>query len=472
VRDVTTEIEAEIERRVRKSRPWCPDNKPHPKQDRFVHLTCPEALYGGAGGGGKSTALLKCCAKYVTQPKFSALIVRRTHKELVKSGALMDRAHLWWDRTEAVWSAGNKCWTFPSGATIEFGYFDHWTDRNQYMSAQWNLVCFDELTQFPEDHYTFLFTRIRRDPDSAIPSMMRAATNPGNIGHEWVMRRFMAEENPDRVFIQANFRDNPAIDHEDYERNLMLSDVITRRQMMGEWVHDGVGLVYRECTAKNVITEAPSHLDYYVCGLDFGQVDDNAVVILGWNEHDTKIYVVEAFRRKAIVSELSDEVKELERKYHFHKIVGDIGGQGKAFSEEMRKRHHIPVEGAEKSNKLGYIRLLNDDFARGRVLVVKPTCQELLDEYKELYWDKTGEKEIASADNHASDAMLYAWRASCAYAESPEEEAIPGGVIDVQRKAEAAGRRQWESMPKEDQEIWDKQGVGSSEKNPWWQEGF
>jgi len=297
--------------------------------------------------------------------------------------------------------------------------------------------------------------------------MIRGATNPGSIGHEWVMRRFMTESHPDRVFIPANFRDNPGIDHEDYERQLSLAGPIIRRQMMGEWIHDGTGLVYKECTSNNIIDVAPK-CDYTICGLDFGIVDQNAITVLGWKQHDPVLYILESYRKTALVSEMCDEVRALEDRYHFHKIIGDTGGQGKAFTEEMRQKRGIPVEPAVKANKVGYIRVMNDDFARGMIQIVRPTCKDLLGEYKELYWDESGLREISSALNHAADSALYAHREARAYAETPDEKPKPGTLAEVARMAEAAHKKQWDGMPEEDRAIWEPHL--QEEKKPWWEE--
>lgn len=442
---------------------------PHPKQLEFVNLTCREALFGGAASGGKSSALLMCALKVAAGQGGSALILRRTYQELILRGALMDRAHEWLDGSDAKWDAAARRWTFPSGGTIEFGYFDNWADRMRYQSAQYNLICFDELTHFPEEWYSFMFTRTRRGADSKIPSMIRGATNPGSIGHEWVMRRFIAETHPDRVFIPASFRDNPHIDQKDYEGQLALAAPIVRRQMMGEWIHDGNGLVYREFQPANIVDRVPGDLQHFLCGLDFGVVDENAITVLGWRDHDSTIYVVESYRKTSLVDELAAEVKALNAKYQFVKIVGDVGGMGKLFVEEMRMRHGIPIEGAEKANKLGYISLLNADLATRRVLVLRDTCQDLIAEVKELYWDESGTKELGSAKNHACDSFLYCWRACVAFAEEPRQVPKPGTLEDAREATERA----YLALPPEDRALWSKRDdemFGGGQAKAWWEQ--
>ena len=55
-----------------------------------------------------------------------------------------------------------KTFTFPSGATLTFGYLSHDNDLDQYQGSEFQFVGFDELTQFTEKQYTYLHSRLRR----------------------------------------------------------------------------------------------------------------------------------------------------------------------------------------------------------------------------------------------------------------------------------------------------------------------
>ncbi len=58
---------------------------PHPRQAEFLGLSCEEALYGGAAGGGKTEALLMWLAEGVEVPGYSGVFFRRTYAQLTKS---------------------------------------------------------------------------------------------------------------------------------------------------------------------------------------------------------------------------------------------------------------------------------------------------------------------------------------------------------------------------------------------------
>lgn len=158
---------------------------PYPKQAAFLWLPHAEALYGGAAGGGKSVALLMGALQYVDCPGYHALILRRTYAQLKKPGALMDLAKEWLTpfRPKVTWNEADHKWTFPTGATITFGHMDTEAAKYDQQGANYHYVAFDELTQFTEGMYTYLFSRMRRRSGDGIPIRMRAASNPGGIGH-------------------------------------------------------------------------------------------------------------------------------------------------------------------------------------------------------------------------------------------------------------------------------------------------
>lgn len=130
-----------------------------------------------------SEALLAAAAQFVDVPGYSALILRRSFRDLALPGALMDRSKKWWKQTDAHWDGTDYKWTFPSGATIQFGYMEHEGDELRYQSSEYQFIAFDELTQFPKEQYTYMFSRLRRLRGVNIPIRMRAATNPGGVGH-------------------------------------------------------------------------------------------------------------------------------------------------------------------------------------------------------------------------------------------------------------------------------------------------
>jgi predicted phage terminase large subunit-like protein len=199
-----------------------------------------EVMYGGAAGGGKSDALLMAAAQYVDVPGYSAIILRENFPDLNQPDALIPRSKAWWTG-KAHWSERDRRWTFPSGATITFGYLECDNDVYQYQGAAFQFVGIDELTQHTEFRYRYMFSRIRRPESGAlasVPLRMRSGTNPGGKGHSWVFGRFIDERSrvSGAVFVPAQLTDNPSIDAEEYEKSLDHLDPITRAQLLrGDW---------------------------------------------------------------------------------------------------------------------------------------------------------------------------------------------------------------------------------------------
>jgi predicted phage terminase large subunit-like protein len=235
--------------------------KPTVKQAQFLLLDNEEVLYGGAAGGAKSSALLMAALQYVQVTGYSAILFRRTFRDLALPGALMDRSKEWLMPTDAKWQGQENTWTFPSGAKLAFGYLDTEQDKYRYQSAEFQFIGFDELTQFTEDQYRYLFSRLRRLKDSHVPLRMRSASNPGGIGHDWVKQRFMVEGlEHNRAFIPAKLTDNPYIDQPSYIRSLDNLDPITRRQYLdGDWSARHGGAMFRREWFP-IVNSAPANL--------------------------------------------------------------------------------------------------------------------------------------------------------------------------------------------------------------------
>ena len=235
---------------------------PNYRQYAFICLDAKEAMYGGAAGGAKSDALLMLGLQYVDVPDYHGIIFRRTYEDLSRAGALIPRSHEWlapWrENGEAHWNGHNR-WTFPSGATLEFGYLNKWRDVYHYQSSDFSFLAFDELTQFEEAWYRYLFSRKRKLKSMrGVPTRVRSGTNPGGIGHDWVYQRFIAEGPANgRVFVPARLEDNPYLDQADYEKSLENLDPVTYAQLRwGDWSVRPPGEFFQRAWF-DIVDEAP-----------------------------------------------------------------------------------------------------------------------------------------------------------------------------------------------------------------------
>ena len=234
--------------------PFCP-LQPTEKQRLFYDESTKELFFGGAAGGGKSIALLMAALKYIEQPGYAALIIRKDLPRLELPGGLIPRSHEWFSglAKEGVrWNAARRTWTFPTSkgarpATITFGFLARPLDKYRYASSEFQYIAFDELTDFLEEDYLFLFSRLRMTHVSNLTLRMRGASNPGGIGRLWVKRRFIdgaASDNmkvrllmkDGRGYIPSRIDDNPHLHAEAYRDSLSHLPPVEREQLLsGDW---------------------------------------------------------------------------------------------------------------------------------------------------------------------------------------------------------------------------------------------
>lgn len=225
---------------------YCPE-EPSITQKVFLRTNAIEALFGGAAGGGKSSALLMSAMQYVDVPGYSAILFRRTFADLSLPGALMDRFKTWIDEEPDIhWNANSYVATFPSGARISFGYLNNTNDYLRYKGSEFQFIGMDEVTEIRESDYRYLFSRLRRPATGAlsqVPLRMRAASNPAP---NWVRQRFIVEgKEKGRIFVPSKLTDNPGIDADSYRQALSALDPVERRRLEeGDWWSTTLGTMF------------------------------------------------------------------------------------------------------------------------------------------------------------------------------------------------------------------------------------
>jgi len=238
-------------------------HRPHLLQKVF--LACredQEVFFGGAAGGGKSDALLMGALQFMNIPGYSALILRRTYAQLGKADSIMFRAQQWLAKfPEIRWNEQKHQFLWPNGATLEFGHLQYDKDCWNYDGPAYQYVAFDELTQFTEYQYKFMFGRVRRPKQgllSKVPLRIRGASNPGGIGHDWVKGRFVTKETAIAPFIPAMIADNPSLDAVAYHQMLAhLPPILRKQREEGDWEVTPDGLIFQSEWFQDYVDQAP-----------------------------------------------------------------------------------------------------------------------------------------------------------------------------------------------------------------------
>ena len=342
--------------------------KPHPKQHLFLLLDdVYEVLFGGAGGGGKSIGILLAALQYVDVPGYSALLLRRTYPELSKAGALMDVASGWLMGREGVkWADKEKSYFFDTGpgnkaARLQFGYLENEKDKYQYQSAEYQFIGFDELTEFEESQYTFLFSRLRKSKNIEVPLRMRGSTNPGGTGHDWVKARFPVDrerKEDEPSFIPAKIDDNPSLDAEAYEHSLSHLLLPDRQRIRdGRWdVIEGGSIFSLDWMADKFIDAAPSDTYTWIRWWDLAGTSDKS------NAATASVLMGKTTKKEIIIGHAVE----------FWKTTGNRDDAIKAQAEADGKTPRIGIEEEPGSGGIAQCDSLIKQLMGWRVIAERP----------------------------------------------------------------------------------------------------
>jgi phage terminase large subunit-like protein len=197
---------------------------PTPKQQEAIDASGQafETLFGGSAAGGKSHCISNMAVDYaLTHARAHIGIVRKTLPMLKQTHLLTLRPML---AGVATHNAAEMTWTFPNGSIIRFISLPHAGEEQNYKSVEFDRLFFDEVTELPEEQYTYLLTRLRSPNGHRVAAFCTA--NPEGVGYLWVRSRWVkgrtpgevwhpelanGKPGPARAFVPATVYDNPHI---------------------------------------------------------------------------------------------------------------------------------------------------------------------------------------------------------------------------------------------------------------------
>ena len=160
---------------------------PLPRQQQAIDTAAYETLYGGAAGGGKSDLLLGLARSRHR----SSLLLRRTFPELEDSLVLRSK-EIYGDNNH--YNTSKHVWTWEGRirditCRVRFSHLEDESSVLLHRSAAYDLIGFDEVTEFSKSQYEYMFSRARSvKPGQRVRVM--ACTNPGGLGNDCVMERW------------------------------------------------------------------------------------------------------------------------------------------------------------------------------------------------------------------------------------------------------------------------------------------
>jgi len=428
--------------------------EPNPgPQTEFLSSNDREVLYGGSAGGGKSYAMLADPVRYLNNPHFRGLLVRRTTEELRELISVSKTLY-----PQAIpnikFMERDKTWVAPSGATLWLSYLDRDDDVTRYQGQAFSWIGFDELTQWPTPYpFDYMRSRLRTTKDSGLELYQRATTNPGGPGHTWVKRMFVdpaphgkafwatdietgqqlewpkghsLEGKPlfRRRFIPATLFDNPYLAEDGmYEANLLSLPENQRKQLLeGNW-DVSEGSAFPEWNRATHVVEPydipSSWTKFRAC--DYGYGSHTGVLWFAVAPDEQLIVYRELYVSKVLATDLADLVLEAEQNdgtMRYGVLDSSLwhrrGDTGPSLAEQMIMRgcRWRPSDRSKGSRIAGkneiHRRLQIDEFTESPRLVFFNNCTNTIAQLPIIPLDKSNSEDVdTKSEDHLYDALRY-----------------------------------------------------------------
>lgn len=418
-------------------------------------------LLGGAAGGSKSKILREIgYTECLRVQNFKVLLLRRTYKELDQThlrDAEMEAPEM---GAQAVPSA--KLVRFPNGSVFQFGHCETTADATNYLSAEYDLILFDELVTFEELQFLMISSRARSTKAGIVPKVM-AGTNPGGPQSHWVRSRFIDHnvdldtypdyDANDYLYVPSKLDDNPYLD-KSYERKLLaLPPELRRAYRDGDWdVFPGQYFPeFRKSThvSADHIAYGPEYAR--IEAVDWGFVKPGA-----WGSYvmlpDGHLYLEDEYIfTRTIASDVAKEIvrRRQERGGHTRYMVGDTAmwtpdsQTGESIAETFA-RHGAAMIQSDKDRINGWqrfrhwLRIAPDNTPW---YTISPLCTYTIRTIPSLVSAENKPEDVdTDGEDHAADRDRYLFMSRPA----------PGSMSNKpQPKPGTLGwlKKQWDSAP-------------------------
>ena len=180
-----------------------------------------------------------------------------------------------------------------SGGTSQLSFRSYGRGREKLQGESLDLIHIDE--EPPADIYTELLARI-----SARKGIIYATFTP-LLGMSEVVQRFLSDESPHRVFVQAGIKDALHISEEEQQAIIDSYPAHEREARIEGKPMLGSGAVYPFNFDQMLYDPAefqiPDHF-VWIAGIDFGWDHPTAAVKIAWDRDSDAIYVTNIYKRR------------------------------------------------------------------------------------------------------------------------------------------------------------------------------
>lgn len=429
---------------------------PQPHQRPYHRSNCPNLLALGTRGTGKSKmmradAIIRCL-KFAG---FKVLIIRRTIKDLRKSHLrfinaemkqLGDDVGYYRESTHDV--------VFSNDSFIQFSHCETTQDIANYLSSEWDLIIFDELSTFTLEMFLLISAACRTTTDKPYMALVRAGSNWVGIGAAWMAAWFVdhnvdmveyPDYNPDEFEVQfSTMDDNRYVKRGDYEKRLRNTpEHIRKAWLYGERVIEGA--YFTEFLKKKEITDEHGRkrvVGWHVipsrptwsCGEDVRDILDihwiSVFRAVDWGYHPDPavclwiallpnrrgIVFKERTWKRTLAKDVAQEIKRDSKGMHVIDTFADPTmfvkrGEAQYSIGEIFEQNGVPLTASENDRALyGYAihELLNTEIdGYPSIQIVEHACPELVKTIPLLQMDVSDPRKIADGPDHWACCLAY-----------------------------------------------------------------
>lgn len=384
-------------------------------------------------GGGKSylsvAMMLLTCLK---KPKQKVVYITRTKQMAMNItwGILVDFNEQL--KLGAEFKYAEKRIILPNGSQLLLAGADDNKRIDDLRGQTFHFAIIDEAGQIQD---TILRRLVSEVLEPRLYGPLWLVGTPGTLPMGFYYDASEDEETAYKKFTWSS-KDNPFLpdnylEQRRTENGWTVNSPIYRREYLGEWVLPGDDeLVFTLNPNKNVIQDMPDYWDpksdhwTKVLSIDYGFGDATAISLVAYPNkfypgfEDNNIYVVASEKWSGKTpSDIALKTIDWYDRYRPNKVVGDTTGVGIGYAREaesmfreMRLRHNLTIQLAQKKEKLKSIEWLNDDLIHGRLKILEPTNGPLLEEMLSLQWRADRRDVLTSCEDDLCDSMRYAHR--------------------------------------------------------------
>jgi hypothetical protein len=320
-----------------------------------------------------------------------------------------------------------KVCRYPNGSVLQFGHCETSADAANYLSAEYDLIIFDELVTFEETQFLLIASRARSTKAGVTPKVV-AGTNPGGPQSHWVRARFIEKtvdplqypdyDPKDWAFIPSKLEDNPYLDQQYEKKLLMLPPELRRAYRDGDWdIFPGQYFPEFRRATHVAVLPVPETAVWYLA-IDGGFIKPAAFLwIAVWDgrayvRHEWEpIRVLNSDQAKAVVRLTAEfGIASLRMSVADTSLWTPEKDTGESAAETFG-RYGLPLIQADKERVNGWKRLREwlAPAPDGKPwLMIHPDCGYLARTLPALVSDETHPEDVDSdGEDHAADALRY-----------------------------------------------------------------